>query len=357
MNTAHVAGFGAHLPPQVRDNAWWPSATVERWRTRRGTGIMRPLEPEWVGARPIERFAEAMATCRDDPFEGARQRHVIADELHAFDLEVAAGRDALARTGIDPGDVDVLLVGSSVPDAIMSTNAVQVHRLLGLRADTLSLQTEGACNAFAQQASLARMLIATGRARTVLAIQSNTYSRTLVADDPFSAWFGDGATAAVFQPAPAGYGVIGEAHHTDGRFYAALDIGVVGQRWYDDGRCVMHLTSPKLAREQMFAIAMALEPMADRALAEAGLTRRDVTVLATHQPAAWFPGAVHQVLDVPQARRIDTFPRYASLAGCNIPMVLQTCQREGQLRRDDVVLTVSGGTGMNMTVLALRWHA
>jgi 3-oxoacyl-[acyl-carrier-protein] synthase-3 len=357
MSNAHIAGFGAHLPPQIRDNDWWPTATVERWRSRRGTGIMRALEPEWAGARPIELFAEAMATCRDDPFEGARQRRIIADDLHAYDLEAAAGRDALARTGIEPSAVDALLVGSSVPDAIMSTNAVQVHRMLGLPASTLSMQTEGACNAFAQQAGLARMLIATGRARTVLAIQSNTYSRTLVADDPFSAWFGDGATAAVFQPAPAGYGVIGEAHHTDGRFYASLDIGVVGQRWYDEGRCVMHLASPKLAREQMFAIAQNLIPMADRALAEAGLTRRDVTVLATHQPAAWFPAAVHRVLDLPQARRLDTFPHLASLAGANLPMVLQTCQREGQLRRDDIVLTVSGGTGMNMTVLALRWHS
>lgn len=352
-----VLGLGSFLPAHVRTNAWWSEEIVGRWRARREASVMRSIEPERRPSRAGAVFGAAMATCKQDPFEGAIERRIIDDAAEPSDLEIAAIRDLMARTGLEAGAVDALLVGSSVTDAVMSSNAVRVHRELGLPPRTLSLQTDGACNAFAQQATIAAALIQSGRARRVIGVQSNTYSRTLVADDPFSAWFGDGATAVLFGEVGAGEGVIGEAHLTDGAFFGCLDIGVPGKRWYDEGRCVMHLGSPRGAREQLFAIADAVEPMVDAALAQAGLTRADVTVLATHQPAAWFPGAVQEVLAIPQARRVDTFPWASSLAGGNIPFVLHTAQREGMLGPGDVIVTVSGATGMTMTVLALRWPA
>ncbi len=353
-DTISILGIGAYLPPQVRTNAYWPTELVDEWRQRRGAGMTRPVEAERQISPASMALARVMASYRDDPFEGAVERRVMADDQEPSDMEIAAGRDAIARAGVDPAEIDAILVGGTIPDYQQNSNGCRVHSELGVRPGCLTVQTEGACNAFSLQTSLASALIRSGQARHVLTVQSSAQSRILRRQDPFSAWFGDGATAVVYGPASAGRGLVGQAHVTDGRFYGSLVCGVPGKRWHDEASH-LYLQSPKMAREQLFAIAEHANPLLDQALGQAGLSRGDINVIATHQAAAWFGPAMQQIWDLPDVRRVDTFAWASSLAGGNLPLVMATAEREGILRAGDLVATVSGATGMTMSVLLFRW--
>jgi 3-oxoacyl-[acyl-carrier-protein] synthase-3 len=353
-SSIQILGLGTYLPPEVRTNAWWPPAIVDEWRARRGAGMTRPIEAERQTSSASVALAQVMEAYRADPFEGAVERRIMPDGMRPSDMELLAARAALARAGVEPGELDAILVGGTIPDYQQSSNGCRIHAGLGVRPGCLTVQTEGACNAFSLQLAVARALVTSGQARRVLAVQSSAQSRVLRREDPFSAWFGDGATATVLGPAPAGEGVLGQAHVTDGRFHAALVLGVPGRAWYE-GASHLYLESPRLAREQLFAIAEHAGGLLDQALAEAGLGRDAIDVLATHQAAAWFGPAMQAVLALPRARRTDTFAWASSLAGANLPLVLATAEREGVLRPGDVVATVSGATGMTMAVTILRW--
>ena len=353
MQNVGIRSIGCYLPPQVRTNDWWPADLVAEWRTRRSSGITRPIEADKLTG-PAIAFGAQMLAYRDDPFEGAEQRRIMPDDMVPSDMEVRAAADAIARAGIAASELDALFVGSAIPDYHQNPNGCRVHAELGLPPHCYTLQTEGTCNAFVQQVELARALIQSGRARYVLAVQSTAQSRVLRPTDPFSAWFGDGATAVVLGPVAADHGVLGVAHVTDGRWYAALVVGAPERKWYE-GENHLYLESPHLARDQLFAIAEAANPLLDRALAQAGLARAEIAAIATHQPAAWFGQAIQDVWDLPRARRIDTFSWAASLMGSNLPLVLSALERERQLAPGDVVATVSGASGMTMSVTVMRW--
>ncbi|WP_437675643.1 3-oxoacyl-ACP synthase III family protein [Sorangium sp. So ce131] len=350
-----IWGIGTYLPPNVRTNDWWPKELVACWREKRAAGVTRPVEADRQLSPAAAALTRAMAAYKDDPFEGAIERRVLSDDMEPSDMELSAAREALARSGALADQVDALLIGGTVPDFQQNSSGCRLHRELELRPGVLTLQTEGTCNAFAQQVAVARALIGSGQARCVLAVQSSAQSRVLRPEDPFSVWFGDGATAVVLGPVPAGEGVLGEAHLTDGRFYGALVTGVPGKRWTDQGKNVLYLADPRRAREQLFAIAEHANPMLDQALAAAGLGRKDIGVIVTHQAAGWFGSAIQAIWGLPEARRTDTFAWASSLSGANLPMVMATGEREGILRPGDVVATVSGATGMTMTVMVMRW--
>ncbi|KYF47385.1 hypothetical protein BE04_19170 [Sorangium cellulosum] len=350
-----ILGIGTYLPPEVRTNDWWPKDLVERWRVQRAAGVTRALEADRQASPVATALARAMAAYKDDPFEGAIERRVIPDDMEPSDMELAAARAALERSGVGADRIDALLIGGTIPDFQQNSSGCRLHLELEMRPGVFTLQTEGACNAFAQQVAVAHALIGSGQARYVLAVQSSAQSRVLRQEDPFSAWFGDGATAVVLGPAPAGEGVLGLAHLTDGRFYGALVTGVPGKRWTDEGKNVLYLANPRMAREQFFAIVEHANPMLDRALAAAGLGRKDIGVIVTHQAAAWFGPAMQAIWDLPEARRTDTFAWASSLSGANLPMVMAAGEREGILRPGDVVATLSGATGMTTTVMVMRW--
>jgi 3-oxoacyl-[acyl-carrier-protein] synthase-3 len=202
---------------------------------------------------------------------------------------------------------------------------------------------------------LAESMIRGGAFRLGLIVQSSAMSRHLRAEDPFSPWFGDAATAAVVGPVAPGRGVLAHAHGTDGRVHGGLVMGVPGRQWYDDGRVVVHIADRDKVNAMFLSMAEEVEVLVDRAIDEAGVRRDQIGFFAAHQGTAWIGAAFQRHLGVPQAARVDTFPWAASVAGCNLPLVLATGESEGRLGAGDLVLGFSGAVGQTVGALVMRW--
>lgn len=362
MNESHplsvgIHGIGIYLPEPIRRNDWWPERIVDTWREgRQAKNLVRaeqdPADPLTAGAR--QTFA-GLAEWADDPFKGAVERRVMPTGMKPSDMEVEAARDAMARAGVGPGDIDLLLVFSQLPDQLMLGNATKLHHRLGLPTQCFSMSTENACNAFMQQLTLAEQMIRGGRVRRALLIQSSGAVHACRPEDPHSAWFGDGATAAVVGPVSEGRGILGTCHKTDGSFHDALMTGSPGRNWWEGDPIYVYTPDRNAARRMLMAISDIAKDGVHDALRNAGLSPEQVDFYATHQSTRWFRKVTQDYIGLPNARSFDSYAWTGSLAACNVPFMLGMGEREGLLADGQVAALYTGGSGITWSGMVIRW--
>lgn len=356
MTTAGIWAVGTYLPPIVRRNDHWPEHIVAEWRARQQRSLTRNAGADDgqldEGAMTIVKH---MMRFKDDPFEGVVERRIMPDDMRSSDMELAAAKDALERAGVAPSEVDMLLCQTTTPDWLHVPTACRVHHELGLPWQCHTLQTDGMCVSFMQQLIMADAMIRTGQIRIALIVQACAMSRFLRDEDPFSAWFGDGATAVVVGPVAEDRGIRGVSHATEGSVYGGVVTGIPGKRWYDEGKVVVYLDSARGAREQFLRIGDTARPLMDQSLGKAGAARDDVDFFACHQASAWLPPAVQEQTGLARARRVDTFRWAASLSGGNLPLVMSVAERDGMLSDGDLVAMYSGAAGMTASAMVFRW--
>jgi 3-oxoacyl-[acyl-carrier-protein] synthase III len=352
-----ILGIGAYLPEQVRTNDWWPPEVVARWGRRASSGLVKPAGAD-EGPPPTEgvRLAlEAMRALRDDPYKGAVSRRIRPDDMLPSQMETRAAEEALARSGVDRGEIGVVLGYSQVADNIGASTTPRIHQALGLRPDCLSTSLEGACNSFMHQLALAEQLIRGGSTRYALLVQSSGVSRLHELEDPISPWFGDGATAVVLGPVRRGHGILGMAHFTDGSFYRSLILGSPQGPWYTGNPVHGFVDDFELARKMSLMLPDFGKRALEAALARAGVAKEEVRFLATHQGTIWLRRVTQELTGLANARSADTFTWTASMGAANAPFQLLMGEREGAIQEGDVVAAWTGGTGVTYSAVILRW--
>lgn len=184
---AHIASIGTALPGEPVDNA--------------GLGKRFGVSAEWV-----------------DIFVGTRTRHFARDlatgELTCTlaDLCAEAADRAMTSAGLDPCDIDFVVLSTATPDTLLPTTVTQVADRLGLNY-LPTFQIQAGCSGAVQVLDLGRTLISSGH-RVGLVIGGDVTSKHLdIRKDPSTlpteelvnyVLFGDGAGAAVLTAEPQG---------------------------------------------------------------------------------------------------------------------------------------------------------
>lgn len=351
-----IWGLGIALPSEVRTNAWWPESIVTEWRAKRGESPMRPEESSGLyDSLGNQRILQGMARCQDDPFRGSIERRILPEPRPYSELEAEAGREAISNAGLEPGQIDALLVYSLVPDYLTVPNAPLVHRLLGLREDCFVSATDTVCSAFLTQLSLAEGLICAGRARYVLIVQSNGMSRLVRRQDPHSAWFGDAASAAVVGEVSEGRGLLGVSHKADGRLHDSMVTGCEGMPWYKGSKIEFFVYNREACREMLMRLADMGRDVVHAALDQAGATPEEVQFYACHQSSPWLREVTQAHSGLVNARFVDTFAWTGNIVASHVPLMFAIAEKEKLLSPGDLVATYTGGSGITWSGLALRW--
>lgn len=359
--SAGILGIGWHLPPHVRGNDFWGPGFAKR-KAPQDSGDIIAVECDARGApvRLPDAIAASMAAFGDDPFKGARRRHVIADSADPSDMEAAAGREALRAAGARPDDIDLLIVGSIVPDRLSPSNAPAVQAKCELTQAT-AWSLDVGCASFLAHVEAAAGVIRAGVYRRVLIVVSCAASRVLDYEEGLSTIFGDGAAAAVMGEVRPGYGMIGHWSRTDGSLregvvFAPIVEGKPERRWdLCPGR--VRLTSLDLAaakRAGQGATEYCREACLG-ALDAAGLTIADVSLFIANQSVGWLVDACRRALGLPREKVMDTFAEVANIGAAAIPYNLARAQAEGRLRDGDIVLLYAPGAGFTRTANVYRW--
>lgn len=190
MADVHIRSVGTALPGSPIDNA----ALARRLQ-------MSGQWEQWV-----------------DVFIGTETRHLSVDletgePLYSLaDLAVTASLTALDRAGLAASDIDLIVMGSALPDLLMPTTVNVVADRLGIN-QLPTYQLQSGCTGAVQALHLGVQLLKSGQYRNALIIGGDTTAKILDFDADFTklrpdqmvnyVLFGDGAGALVLSTEPA----------------------------------------------------------------------------------------------------------------------------------------------------------
>jgi 3-oxoacyl-[acyl-carrier-protein] synthase-3 len=330
--------------------------TNEHYRVRAGD-VVSALEERakmFAGmampARAGDAFGEAMAPYLADPFRGAVRRRILEPGRKALDLELAAARAALRACAMSPGDVELLITSSFLPDQIGVGNAVFLARELGMHGAAWNLET--ACSSSIVGFETAAAFVRSGQYANVLVTASCTYSRVLDDRNPMAWQVGDGAGAFVVGRVAPHEGFLGKkimhTASTCGAFFYELGL--------DGGAPVIRMGADKNAGKLLGdASELCLRECTDGALRDAGLRLKDIDCFVFNTPMAWFVDFAVRVLGFDRTRTLDTYPFVANAGPALMPINLFLAANAAKMRPGDRVLLYSMGGVSSAAAVVLRW--
>ena len=148
---------------------------------------------------------------------GIRSRYIAADGETTATLAADAARRAIEAAGLQPSDIDLIILATATPDQTFPASATKVQALLGID-DCIAFDVAAVCTGFLYALTVADSMLRGGNVRRALVIGSETFSRILDWEDRTTCvLFGDGAGALVLAAEDGDSGILATRLHADGR--------------------------------------------------------------------------------------------------------------------------------------------
>ena len=273
---------------------------------------------------------------------GIKQRPIATDETVA-ELSARAAARTLEATGVDPADVDLVLVATMTPDLITPNVAPMVVSHLDMGA-TAACDVGAACTGWLHGVNLASAAVEGGRADNVLVIGADFMSRVTDLDDrSTAALWADGVGSVLVSAIPGasriGPVVLGTDPSGAYLIHATHQEGVIRMRGQQTfGAAVSHLSNAAMA-----------------ALSAAGLGLEDIDIFAFHQANSRIIGAVGERLELPTEKVINCVDRYGNSSAATLPIALGEAHAQGRLTPGTRVLLSTFGAGFTWGAAVVEW--
>lgn len=290
---------------------------------------------------------------------GIRERRIAADDETTTSLSVNAARDALAVAGLDPAELELVIVGTCSPDYPLPATSVTVARDLGAtRAAGFDLQA--ACSGFVYALATASGFVRSGMYRNVLVIGVEVLSRFIDwTDRNTCVLFGDGAGAVLLQASDQPGGMLGFNLYADGTGYDMIIVPGGGS---------VYPASPTTHAERKHFIHMegrdvyryATRQLTDSALAairDAGLSIEDIDQFVFHQANLRIIENVAKQLGMPPEKTYLNIEKYGNTSAASVPMALVEAVAAGRIAEGDRILMVAFGAGYTAAAAVVEWTA
>jgi 3-oxoacyl-[acyl-carrier-protein] synthase-3 len=285
---------------------------------------------------------------------GIHARHVAAEGEMTSDLAIAASRAALSNAGLEPGDIDLVVLATSTPDNTFPATATTVQAALGIDKGA-AFDVQAVCTGFLYALTVADALIRTGAHRRALVIGAETYSRILDwTDRTTCVLFGDGAGAVVIEVRTGegsmdDRGLIASKLRADGRHKNKL---------YVDGGPSSTKTVGLLRMEgrEVYKLAVGMVPgIVFELLEETRTPATDIDWFVPHQANQRIIDATADKLGIPREKVILTVGEHANTSAASIPLALAEGCRDGRITEGDLLLLEAMGGGFTWGAALLRW--
>ncbi len=271
---------------------------------------------------------------------GIKQRRNLADGERLSDLAALAGERALADAGVDPADVDLLVVATTTQDEITPNTAPLVATEIGA-VNAAAFDVGAACTAFVTALQVATAQVESGRADTALVIGADALSRFLDQDDRrTAALFGDGAGAIVMSASDEGR------------------VGPIALRSEAQREMIICARGGTLSMQGHETFVNAVKRMSEitlEVLDRAGLETGDVDLFVYHQANRRILAALAERLDLDATRVVDCIEGYGNTSAASIPIALAEAQMAGRLIGGERVLLGAFGAGFTWGGAIVEW--
>lgn len=305
--------------------------------------------PEWSAEKIDEKI-------------GVSVRHIAAPDECSSDLAVKAAQKLFASDVIDRSEIDFVLFCTQSPDYRLPTTACLIQDRLGLKTSVGALDFNLGCSGFVYGLSLAKGLIETGQARSVLVLTAETYSKYISPDDrSVRTIFGDAGAATLVcgvddnESASLGPFLFG----TDGRGAENLIVRKGGLREaLDQGSSVglsrqncLYMNGPEI-----FAFTLRTVPgVVRRLLAEAHCKKDDVDLYVFHQANRFMLEAIRKAAGIDPAAFVNEMSETGNTVSSTIPIALKQMEQAGRLSDGARLMLIGFGVGYSWAGCMLRW--
>ncbi len=321
-----IIGTGSCLPPNIITNA-----DLEK---------MVDTSNEWIVSRT-----------------GIKERRVVDEDTATSDLATMAARRALDDAGMEPSELDMIIVATVTPDMNFPSTACLVQSNLG--ADHCpAFDIEAACSGFLYGLIVASQFIATGVYKNILVIGAECLSKFLNWKDRNTCvLFGDGAGAAIVSRVDEGYGILSHCMGADGEGGKHLILEAGGSRKPASLETVKNeLHYVQMEGSEVFKFAVRIMAKASEQVVElAGLTKKDVDFLVPHQANIRIIEGARRRLDLPEEKVYVNLDRYGNMSAASVPVALDEASRTKAIKRGDRLVLVAFGGGLTWAACMLRW--
>jgi 3-oxoacyl-[acyl-carrier-protein] synthase III len=321
-----ISGTGSYLPDRVVDNAWFEKIV--------------DTSDEWIVQRT-----------------GIKERRFVAPEQATSDMAIEAGRRAVEAAGLQPSDIDLVIVGTLTPDHLLPSCSALVQHRLGL-ARAGAFDCNAACSGFMTALSTAEAFVAAGRARHVLAIGAESLSRFIDLSDRSSCiLFGDAAGAVVLSPleqCKQGE-ILKSTLGADGSGYEFIHMVAGGSRKPPTKETVEkgeHFIRVRGREVYRFAVTKMSELIAQMV---EGHSYDELCLVVPHQVNQRIIEAALDRLGWSDEKVMVNIQRYGNTSAATVPVALDEARRTGRLVPGKLVVMVAFGAGLTWGGTLIRW--
>ncbi len=326
MLYSRIIGTGSYLPERVLTNG-----DLEQ---------MLDTSDEWIVTRT-----------------GIRERHIAGENEYTSDLATKAALQALDMAGLKASDIDLILVATVTGDFSWPATACLVQSQLGAE-NAFAFDLSAACSGFVYGLDTADSYIRSGKAKRVLVIGAEIFSRIVDWQDRSTCiLFGDGAGAVVLEGQEGKQGILSTHLHTDGSQWGLLyqlGFGSRNQACGEDGK--KKLPYIQMQGNEVFKVAVrALCDAAEEALSANLISIDQLAYFIPHQANRRILEATAKRLGLPREKLVMNVDRVGNTSGASIPLALDELNRQGKLKDGDLVLLDAFGGGFAWGSALLRW--
>jgi len=288
---------------------------------------------------------------------GIRERRMGAPGETTSTMGAEAVRRLMTRRSLGPDQVDALIVATATPDMMFPATACLIQDQLGL-SHAWGFDLSAACSGFLYAMTVGAQLVAAGAHERVIVVGADLMSSIIDPLDRTTAvLFGDGAGAALLEPAEPGYGLLDFYHRVDGSGRNALLMPAGGSSLPASAATVaarQHFLKQNGKVVFKFAVTQMVESV-NVLLQRNGLTASDLALVVPHQANQRILDAVAQRLCVPHERVASVLARYGNTTGATLPLALDAALAEGKIKRGDLVVFAAVGAGFTAGATLVRW--
>ena len=320
---SRITGTGSYLPPRrVTNNDLVAELALQGVET----------SDEWI----VERT-------------GIRARHFAEPNAGASDLAVPAAQAAMQAAGVQPADIDLIIVATSTPDMVFPSTAAIVQHKLGISGCPV-FDVQAVCSGFVYALAVADALIANGTAHRALVIGAEVFSRLLdFKDRTTCVLFGDGAGAVVLEASDTP-GILATDLHADGKHVDILCVP-----GHESGGQILGDPLLKMDGQAVFKLAVGVLDKAARAvLAKAEMEASSIDWLIPHQANIRIMLSTARKLHLPPEKVVVTVQDHGNTSAASIPLALDHGVRAGQVKAGQTVLLEGVGGGFTWGAVLLK---
>lgn len=287
---------------------------------------------------------------------GIKERRILKDKDKGTSfLAIQAAQDLIKKSGVNPEEIDMVLLATTTPDMPVAATAVFVATQIGA-VNAFAYDLQAACSSFLYGMSTAAAYVQSGRYKKVLLIGADKMSSIIdYTDRATCIIFGDGAGAALFEPNEDGLGLQDEILRSDGIGREFLKIEAGGSllppshETIDNGQHFVHQDGKTVFKYAVSNMA----DVSERIMQRNNLGQDDVSWLIAHQANRRIIDATASRMNLDESKVLINIEKYGNTTSATLPLLLNDF--EHLFKKGDNLIFASFGGGFTWGSIYLKW--